>query len=100
VIGVINTSSAAKEAVVSLNNIIGEWITCSGTEHTYYVQEVLLLKNNQEDWIRETRDNIPAEQLQREGLYVRIAPKSFQIIRMRLDASSNTLLATKKTLCV
>jgi glycogen debranching enzyme len=105
VIGIINTNSVAKEAVFSLSDIIGESLISpvphlvqgfSDSGDAYYEQDVLLLKDNAEGWISEKRENIPAEKLRREGLYVEIAPKSCRVIRMRLNVCSNSLLATKK----
>jgi glycogen debranching enzyme/glycosidase len=84
VIGVINTNSNTKELVLSLSNIISWWIESSDIKHVHYTQDVLLLKNPAEGWISETKDNTPAERLLREGLYVGIAPKSCQVIRLCL----------------
>ncbi len=91
VIGVINTNSVAKETIFSIGSIIGESLISSDSEHAYYEQDVFLLKNDAGSWMSNKRDNIPAEKLQREGLYVGIAPKSCQVIRMRSNACSNTL---------
>jgi glycogen debranching enzyme/glycosidase len=99
VIGVINTSSVAKKAVFSIREIIGESLISSGSRHAYYEQDVLLFENNAEGWISEKRDSVPAEKLQREGLYVEIAPRSCQVIRMRLNVRSDALSATNKALC-
>jgi glycogen debranching enzyme/glycosidase len=92
VIGVINANSVVKKAVFSLSEIIGE-SPISSVPHlvqgssdsgdAYYEQDVLILKNDSDGWVTETRDNIPAEKLRREGLNVEIAPKSCQVIRMR-----------------
>jgi glycogen debranching enzyme/glycosidase len=101
VIGLINTGSVAIEVVVSLNDIFGEWTALSHIGDSYYTQEVLLLKNNAKasDWTCKTKDNVTAETLQREGLSIAIAPKSFQVIRLQSNAWSNTLSATEKILC-
>ena len=99
VIGLINVGSVAGEAFVSLHDIIDEFIPFSNTDNIYYAQEVLFLKNDKENWISETRDNIPAEKLQQEGLCMRIAPKSFQAIILRSNARSNISSATEKLLC-
>ena len=122
VVGVINTNSVAKEAVFSLGEIIGETPispvphlvqVSSDSGHAYYEQDVLIFKNDVEGWITErdpisrkdcemgtqTRDNIPAEKLRREGLCVEIAPKSCQVIRLCSHTYSSTVLATNKALC-
>jgi len=85
VIGVINIDSDAKEVVLSLSDIISGRLSPSDIEHAHYTQDVLILKNNAEGWISETRDNMPAEKLLREGLYVGINPRSCQVIRLRLN---------------
>jgi len=85
VIGVINTSPDEKEVVLSLSNIINRYLNPSDIEHAHYTQDVLLLKNKAVGWMSETRDNISAEKLLREGLHVRIPPKSCQVIRLRLN---------------
>jgi glycosidase len=85
VIGVINTSPDEKEVVLSLSNIINRYLNPSDIEHAHYTQDVLLLKNKAVGWMSETRDNISAEKLLREGLHVRITPKSCQVIRLRLN---------------
>jgi glycosidase len=85
VIGVINAHSDAKEVVLSLSDIIGGRLNPSDIEHAYYTQDFLLLKNDAEGWISETRFNIPAEQLLCEGLHVGIGPRSCQVIRLCLN---------------
>jgi hypothetical protein len=86
VIGAVNTNSVAKEAVLSLNDIIGQWMALSDTGPAYYTHDIMLVSNNAAGWISQTTDNIPAEKLQREGLHVGIAPKSCQLIRIRSNA--------------
>jgi glycogen debranching enzyme/glycosidase len=85
VIGAINTDSDAKEVVFSLSDIISGRLNPSDIEHAHYTQDVLLLKNNAEGWISEPRDDMPAEKLLREGLYVGIGPRSCQVVRLRLN---------------
>jgi len=86
VIGVINANSVAKTVVLSLSDIISGRPNPSDAEHAHYTQDVLLLKDPAEGWTSKTRDNIPAEKLLREGLPVRVAPRSCQVIRLRLNA--------------
>jgi glycosidase len=85
VIGVINPGSGAKEAVFSLNGTIDGQLNPSDLKHAHYTQDVVLLKNDATGWISEIRDNLPAERLLREGLYVGIDPMSCQVIRLRLN---------------
>jgi len=85
VIGVINPNPDAKEAVFSLNGSINVRLNPSDIKHAHYSQDVVLLKNDAKGWISEIRDNIPAEKLIQEGLYVGIDPRSCQIIRLRLN---------------
>jgi hypothetical protein len=84
VIGVVNPNLGAKEAVFSLNDIIDGRVNPSDIKHAYYTQDVALLKNEAKGWLSEIRDNLPAERLLREGLYVGIDPMSCQVIRLRL----------------
>jgi hypothetical protein len=86
VIGVINANSVAKKVVLSLSDIISGRPSLSDAEHAHYTQDVLLLKNPADGWISETRDNTAAEKLLQEGLPVRVAPQSCQVIRLRLNA--------------
>ena len=85
VIGVINPNLGAKEVVFSLNDIIDSRVNPSDIKHAYYTQDVVLLKNDATGWISEIRDNLPAEKLLREGLYVGIDPRFCQVIRLRLS---------------
>jgi len=85
VIGVVNPNLGAKEVVFSLNDIIDGRINPSDIKHAYYTQDVVLLRNDAKGWISEIRDNLPAERLLREGLYVGIDPMSCQVIRLRLN---------------
>jgi glycosidase len=85
VIGVINADSDAKEVLFSLSDIIGVRLNPLDIELAYYTQDALLLKNSAEGWISETRFNMPAEQLLREGLHVGIGPRSCQVIRLCLN---------------
>ena len=98
VIGIININSDEREIGLSLNDIIGGQLNPSAIQHAHYTQDVLLFKNSAEGWISQTEDNIPAEKLQREGLYVKITPRSCKVIRMELNLSSNPLLAKKRSL--
>jgi len=84
VIGVINASSVARNVVLSLNDIISGRPNSSDAERAHYTQDVLLLKNLAEGWITETRDNTPAEKLLQEGLSVKVASRSCQVIRLHL----------------
>jgi len=83
IIGVINTDSETKEAIFSLGDIIDGWLNPSYIPRAHYTQDVLLLKNDTEDWISKSKGNIPIEKLLREGLYVEIGPQSCQAIRLR-----------------
>jgi glycosidase len=85
VIGVINADSDAKEVLFSLSDIIVGRLNPLDIELAYYTQDALLLKNSAEGWISETRFNMPAEQLLREGLHVGIGPRSCQVIRLCLN---------------
>jgi hypothetical protein len=96
-IGVININSDKKKIILSLSDIISSQLNISSIQQAHYTQDALLLKNNGEGWLSQTGDNIPAEQLQREGMPVKIAPRSCQFIRMGLNVSSNPLLTTKRS---
>lgn len=85
VIGVINPNPDAKEAVFSLSDSINGRLNPSDIKYAHYSQDVVLLKYNAKGWISEIMDNIPAEKLIQEGLYVGIDPRSCQVIRLRLD---------------
>ena len=85
VIGVINPNLGAKEVVFSLNDIIDGRVNPSDIKHAHYTQDVALLKNEAKGWTSEIRDNLPAETLLREGLYVGIDPMSCKVIRLRLS---------------
>jgi glycogen debranching enzyme len=85
VIGVINADSDAKEVLFSLSDIIVGRLNPLDIELAYYTQDALLLKNNAEGWISETRSNMPAEQLLREEFRVRIGPRSCQVFRLCLN---------------
>jgi glycogen debranching enzyme len=84
VIGVTNVNLDAKEFTLSLNDIISWRIESSDIKHVRYTQDVLLLNDPAKGWISETEDNTPIEKLLREGLDVRIAPRSCRVIRLRL----------------
>jgi hypothetical protein len=85
VIGVINPDLGAKEVVFSLNDIIDDQINSADIKYTHYTPDVVLLKNDTTGWASEIRDNLSAESLLREGLYVGIDPMSCQVIRLRLN---------------
>jgi predicted glycogen debranching enzyme len=84
VIGVINPDLGAKEVVLSLDEVINDQINSSNIKLTNYTQDVVLLKNDTTGWNSEIRDNLSAESLLEEGLYIGIDPMSCQVIRLRL----------------
>jgi glycosidase len=85
VVGVINVDSHAKELVLPLGYIIGSQLRPSNVKNAYYAQDVLILMSDAKGWTSETRCEVSAETLLREGLCVGIRPKSFQIIRLMLE---------------
>jgi len=98
VTGLINIGSVIREAVISLGDIVSELTTFSDAGDSGYTQEVHLMNKKDSGWISETRDNVPAEKIRGEGLRVRMEPKSFQVIRMKLNISSNALSAKENIL--